>query len=117
MKRRLAERHAVKKLTCAAAAASLMTMGALAGVGPATGSATPAAPLTCSNGHFQVNAPGGKLYIRTGPGTNYPVRTSNPTYLGNGEDFVASCTGTGWLDLTPDGLPGDYVNAADTIGL
>lgn len=124
MKRQLSNRQVMKRLACTATAASLMTAGALAGVGPAASSAassrasaTPASAQNCSNGHFQVNAPGGKLYIRTGPGTNYPVRSSNPQYLNNGEDFVASCTGTGWLDLTPDGLPGDYVNASDTIGL
>lgn len=64
---------------------------------------------SCNDGNWvAVPSPGTKLWIRTGPGANYPTAG----YYTEGTNFSAGCTGLGWLKLVPgEVFQGDYVNA------
>ena len=98
---------------CAALSVLIALPGGASAARKHSGAQTHSAPWAhaSSCGDFDWIAapyPGDKLWIRTGPGTNYPTAG----FYTSGTQFFAGCTGEGWLKLAPgDRLVGDYVNA------
>lgn len=92
---------------CWCAFLSILSFGT--GAASATRAHPKAHAASCSDFKWlAVPSPGTKLWIRTGPGPNYPTAG----FYVSGNEFYAGCTGLGWLKLAPgEAFQGDYVNA------